>query len=66
MGTLPQLFAATAPGVHGGDYIGPRSLGGMRGHPTTVPPLAPARDERIGAALWDLTARLTGIAPDPA
>ena len=66
MGALPQLYAATADGVEGGEYIGPRGVGGLRGYPVKVNPLAAARSEAIGAALWDLTAKLTGVTPDPA
>ncbi|MFE0028709.1 oxidoreductase [Amycolatopsis sp. NPDC059021] len=65
-GTLPQLYAATAPGVEGGDYIGPNGIGGLRGHPTKVRTLGAARDAVTGRALWDLTAKLTGVTPDPA
>ncbi|WP_410651677.1 oxidoreductase [Amycolatopsis sp. cmx-4-54] len=65
-GTLPQLFAAAAPEVEGGDYIGPRGLGGLRGTPVKVRPLAAARSESLGAALWDVTTKLTGVTPDPA
>lgn len=66
MGTLPQLFAATEPTVSGGDYIGPNGLGGARGYPQRVSPLRDARDPAKAAGLWDLTAKLTGITPDPA
>ncbi|MFI9457005.1 oxidoreductase [Amycolatopsis sp. NPDC052450] len=65
-GTLPQLFAATSPEVEGGDYIGPRGLGGLRGAPVKVRPLPAARSESLGAALWDVTTKLTGVTPDPA
>ncbi|MGK4597827.1 oxidoreductase [Amycolatopsis sp. w19] len=65
-GTLPQLFAATSPEAEGGDYIGPRGLGGLRGAPVKVRPLAAARSESLGAALWDVTTKLTGVTPDPA
>ncbi len=66
MGALPQLYAATADGIEGGEYIGPRGVGGLRGYPVKVNPLTPARSEALGAALWDLTAKLTGVTPDPA
>ncbi|MGW4522925.1 oxidoreductase [Amycolatopsis sp. NPDC004378] len=66
MGALPQLYAATADGVEGGAYFGPRGLGNLRGYPARVPPLAAARSESVGSALWELTAKLTGITPDPA
>jgi hypothetical protein len=31
MGALPTLYAATAPGVNGCDYIGPTGMGGSDG-----------------------------------
>ncbi|MEC3982058.1 oxidoreductase [Amycolatopsis sp. H20-H5] len=65
-GALPQLYAATAEGVEGGDYIGPRGPGGVRGAPTKVRPLGPARNEGYGGALWEITAKLTSVTPDPA
>ncbi|GLY66143.1 oxidoreductase [Amycolatopsis taiwanensis] len=65
-GVLPQLCAATAPGANGGDYIGPASLAGARGYPTIVSPVRAALDRRTGSALWELTAKLTGVTPDPA
>lgn len=65
-GTLPQLFAATAPEAEGGDYIGPHALGGMRGHPVKVRAQPAATSESLGAALWDVTTKLTGVTPDPA
>lgn len=65
MGTLPQLYAETAPGVNGGDYIGPSHFQ-MRGHPTFVNPLRPALDHGTGSALYELVADLTGVTPDPA
>jgi NAD(P)-dependent dehydrogenase (short-subunit alcohol dehydrogenase family) len=66
MGTLPQLYAATAPGVAGGEYVGPAGLRGMRGHPVIVAPLGRALPAESGSGLWELTARLTGVTPDPA
>lgn len=66
IGALPQLYAATADGVEGGTYFGPRGLGNLRGYPAAVPPVAAARSERLGSALWELTAKLTGVTPDPA
>ncbi|WP_439378020.1 oxidoreductase [Amycolatopsis lexingtonensis] len=65
-GALPQLYAATADGVEGGDYIAPGGLGGVRGYPVKARPLTPALSESLGSALWDVTAKLTGVTPDPA
>lgn len=64
MGTLPQLFAATAADVDGGTYIGPGGPGGVRGHPVVVPPLRAALDPEAGRRLWALTAELTHVTPD--
>ena len=64
-GALPQLLAATAPEVVGGDYIAPGNLRQLRGTPVKISPLAVAQQEELGAALWDLTAELTGVRPDP-
>ncbi|PRX48483.1 NAD(P)-dependent dehydrogenase (short-subunit alcohol dehydrogenase family) [Prauserella shujinwangii] len=66
MGALPQLHAATAPEVRPGDYVGPARLGGARGYPARIRPLSAALDPAVGSGLWDLTAKLTGITPDPA
>ncbi|WP_007025595.1 oxidoreductase [Saccharomonospora iraqiensis] len=66
IGTLPQLHAATAGEVRGGDYVGPDGPGELRGHPRVNRPPRRALDRATGAGLWDLTAELTGVTPDPA
>jgi protochlorophyllide reductase len=66
IGALPQLYAATAPAVDGGDFIGPGSVFETRGHPKPAARSAAARDTETAARLWELTARLTGVTPDPA
>lgn len=63
-GALPQLYAATAPDVEGGDYIGPDGYRQLRGAPRKVRPLRPARDELTRRRLWDVTWRMTGIVPE--
>jgi protochlorophyllide reductase len=65
-GTLPMLYAATSPNVRGGDYYGPDGMFEIRGLPgrATIPRLA--SDSELAARLWDRTAELTGVAPDPA
>ncbi|HEY3501170.1 MAG TPA: oxidoreductase [Actinocatenispora sp.] len=65
-GALPQLYAATAPGVTGGDFIGPDGLAELRGFPTRVRPSAAATDPEIGRRLWELSERLTGVRVGPA
>ncbi len=61
MGALPTLYAATAPGVRGGDYIGPDGLGELRGYPITVRSTARARDREAAAKLWGISEKLTGV-----
>ncbi|GAA4862877.1 oxidoreductase [Saccharopolyspora rosea] len=64
-GALPQLYAATAPNVRGGDYFGPSGLGESRGHPARARMRRAALDERTARRLWAATAELTGVQPDP-
>src|SRR5208282_4044606 len=44
MGALPTLHAATAPGLRGGEYIGPDGFGGLWGHPAKVESNAASHD----------------------
>lgn len=60
-GTLPQLYAATAPGVRGGQFFGPSGLLEMRGRVTEVPPSAEAADPAVGRRLWSAAEELTGV-----
>ena len=64
MGALPQLYAATSPEARGGQYYGPDSFNGMRGHPAVARMTSAARDDLAATRLWDLTVKLTGITPD--
>ncbi len=61
MGALPTEYAAVAPGVHGGDYIGPDGIGEMWGHPVKVGCTAAARDTAAAARLWEVSEQLTGV-----
>ncbi|MDQ4105490.1 MAG: oxidoreductase [Actinomycetota bacterium] len=65
-GALPQLYAATAADVRGGEYYGPTSMGQTRGAPGRVAAIPAARDEHTARLLWERTAELTGVTPDPA
>lgn len=64
MGALPQLFAATAPEVESGAFIGPDGRNEMKGYPTRVQPIAAARDAALAERLWQLSIELTGVTPD--
>jgi NAD(P)-dependent dehydrogenase (short-subunit alcohol dehydrogenase family) len=60
-GALPTLYAATAPGVQGGECYGPRGLGQQRGLPTRVRTIPRAADPETGRRLWEASERLTGV-----
>jgi NAD(P)-dependent dehydrogenase (short-subunit alcohol dehydrogenase family) len=60
MGALPALYAATQPGLRGGEFIGPDGVGEQRGHPEPVTPNQAARDQTAAAHLWEVSEQLTG------
>jgi NAD(P)-dependent dehydrogenase (short-subunit alcohol dehydrogenase family) len=64
MGALPLLYAATAPGVDGGSYIGPGGLFDMRGHPEPQRSNDRSYDEGLADRLWSVSEELTGVAYD--
>ena len=66
VGALPQLYAAVAPDVAGGEYYGPDGFQQMRGHPRRVGASKQATNPGTAARLWELTAELTKVKPDPA
>ncbi|WTW95582.1 oxidoreductase [Streptomycetaceae bacterium NBC_01309] len=60
-GALPQLYAATEPGVASGDFIGPDGMAELRGAPKRVELAAHAADAETGRRLWELSERSTGV-----
>jgi NAD(P)-dependent dehydrogenase (short-subunit alcohol dehydrogenase family) len=60
-GALPTLYAATAPDVKGGDYIGPVELFGSRGAPGKARSSARSHDGATAARLWQVSRQLTGV-----
>jgi NAD(P)-dependent dehydrogenase (short-subunit alcohol dehydrogenase family) len=60
-GALPQLYAATAPGVEGGQYWGPDGIGEMLGYPTLVKASRKANDRDVQKRLWAVSEELTGV-----
>lgn len=60
-GALPELYAATALGVEGGQFIGPDGRNEMRGYPTLVQPIERARDPEIARRLWEVSEDMTGV-----
>jgi NAD(P)-dependent dehydrogenase (short-subunit alcohol dehydrogenase family) len=63
-GALPQLYAATAPEVRGGEYFGPNGIAENRGYPKKVDSTAASKDTDTAAQLWTLSEELTGVTYD--
>lgn len=59
MGTLPQLYAATAPDVRGGEFIGPKLM--TRGYPRKIKGPKGAHSLEDAARLWEASEQLTGV-----
>jgi len=66
IGVLPQVYAATSPDVRGGAYYGPDGFMEARGHPREVEIPGAAGNPTAASALWELSAELTKVDPDPA
>ncbi len=76
MGALPQLYAATAPDVRGGEYYGPAGYREMRGYPARVRSNERSYDPVAAARLWQWSVEKSGVdyalleemnlVPDPA
>lgn len=60
-GVLPELYAATAAEVRGGDFFGPAGAGEMRGRVTRVQASAAARDPESARRLWSVSEELTDV-----
>ncbi|MFF0308886.1 oxidoreductase [Streptosporangium sp. NPDC004379] len=60
-GALPQLRAATEPGVRGGQFFGPSRLWETRGPVTEARLSREAADPAVGKRLWAAAEELTGV-----
>ncbi|MEW2580066.1 oxidoreductase [Streptomyces syringium] len=60
-GVLPQLYAATAPDVKSGQFIGPGGMAELRGAPKQVQLSPAAGDAGTGRRLWELSEQLTNV-----
>ncbi|MEZ0114421.1 NAD(P)-dependent dehydrogenase (short-subunit alcohol dehydrogenase family) [Catenulispora sp. EB89] len=60
-GAWPSLYAATHVDLFGGEYIGPRGPGEMRGAPALAAMSLIAQDESVAAVLWDQSVAATGV-----
>jgi NAD(P)-dependent dehydrogenase (short-subunit alcohol dehydrogenase family) len=60
-GALPTMYAATAPDVPPGAYVGPSKRMETVGPPKLVEGSARSRDEAAGRRLWEVSEQLTGV-----
>jgi NAD(P)-dependent dehydrogenase (short-subunit alcohol dehydrogenase family) len=60
-GARPLLYAATAPGVRGGQYFGPGGIFEVRGSPARAARSPSSRSDALGALLLRSIDELTGI-----
>jgi NAD(P)-dependent dehydrogenase (short-subunit alcohol dehydrogenase family) len=60
VGAWPSLYAATAPELIGGTYVGPRLLG-LRGAPSRAVASTVARRPGLASDLWTWSAEATGV-----
>ncbi|MGH8455848.1 MAG: oxidoreductase [Stenotrophobium sp.] len=60
-GALPTLYAATAPEIKGGEFIGPNGLFQLWGWPAPVKASPLTHDAALAAALWKRSEELTGV-----
>jgi NAD(P)-dependent dehydrogenase (short-subunit alcohol dehydrogenase family) len=63
-GALPQLYAATAPDVKGGEYFGPNGIAESFGYPKRVDSIPASKDLDTAARLWSISEELTGVTYD--
>ncbi|OBH10426.1 hypothetical protein A5695_22175 [Mycobacterium sp. E1747] len=61
MGALPTLYAATHPGLVGGEYIGPDGPLGLSGRPHRIALSRAERNAVAGQRLWELTEAATSV-----
>lgn len=69
MGALPTLYAAVAPDLRGGEYVGPSGALNMRGYPAVQRSSPRSYDQAVARRLWQVSEQLTGVAytlPAPA
>jgi NAD(P)-dependent dehydrogenase (short-subunit alcohol dehydrogenase family) len=60
-GAWPTVFAATAPGLVGGELVAPDGIAQARGRPVVVPVFSSGRDAAVAARLWELAREATMV-----
>ncbi|WP_137286450.1 oxidoreductase [Halorussus salinisoli] len=63
-GALPLLYAASAPEIEGGEYVGPGGLMNMRGPPAVQQSSDVSYDRERAERLWAVSEDLTGVTYD--
>jgi NAD(P)-dependent dehydrogenase (short-subunit alcohol dehydrogenase family) len=63
-GALPTLFAATSPEAKAAGYYGPNWFYELKGPPVPAKIMPQAKDAKVAAQLWDVSAALTGVSFD--
>jgi NAD(P)-dependent dehydrogenase (short-subunit alcohol dehydrogenase family) len=69
MGALPTLYAALAPDIRGGEYVGPTGPMALRGYPGRQRSSQRSYDQAAARRLWQVSEQLTGVSyrlPAPA
>ena len=61
MGALPTLYAATAPDLAAGSFVGPDGPMEQRGYPKVVTAASKAYNQLEWRRLWDVSEELTGV-----
>jgi NAD(P)-dependent dehydrogenase (short-subunit alcohol dehydrogenase family) len=60
-GAWPTVFAATHPGIHGGEYVGPGGIMNMRGGPEIQESSDRSLDGDLAHRLWERSQEWTGV-----
>jgi protochlorophyllide reductase len=61
MSVLPLLYAATAPGVQGGEYFGPDGFFQIKGFPKQVRSSKKSYNRELARRLWEVSENLTNV-----
>lgn len=61
MGALPTLFAATDPGLRGGEFVGPDGWDNWRGYPAVTKEIEKHYKESVASELWRISTEITGV-----
>ncbi len=60
-GALPEIYAAVAPEVKGGEFYGPDGFKEMKGYPVKVESNEASHNEGEAKILWNVSEKITGV-----